>query len=1011
MFVAALLLQAGFLYERFRSKQADEFRANLEMAGAVAGTFNMFVQNVLHQELAIGINLTGDKSFSVEQINRILETNKSAMPSIRNFAWLTPEGRIVASSMESIIGVDENPFIYAITQGNDWAVSDLLLSHVTGELVFSISRGMRDSDGRLLGIVMAVIRADQLGSILGLDLTQSGAICILDGGAMVVDCYPKRELKWEDRDVLHKRPAIRQALEGQDVTGIFQGFSDGHERIVTCTPSRLTKWVVCLSRSKSEVMAPVRSQAIQLSCLSLILTAVIFIAAFFISDGIVDPIRRLRDYARALGRGDPAERVEFEGSVELEDLASSFNRMAEEVGSREEALRKSEEKYRELVENANCIIARVNLDGTIIFFNEFAQKFFGYSEEEILGRHLMGTILPETDSAGQDLRKIRNEVMRSPDLHAKFENENVLKNSDRVWVMWAIKALLDEDGKVCGMLCIGTDITARKRIEDNLRKSEQEKAAILDSLRRVAVYYLDPDMRVIWTNASSKLVFGLTHEELKEKKCYEVIHGLSEACPDCTAIQAIQTGEAQQGEISRNGKTWLVSSNPVKDSTGKVTNVVHAAMNITDRKRMEEALRTEISERRQAERMQRLDEARLEALWQLSQVSESSTNQIAEFALEQTVKLTKSEVGWIGFLDKAEKELTVHVWPETVERVAAGGPIQLPVERADAAADAILEKRVVVINDFSISHPDTKYFLGTSLSLSSIMIVPIFENERVVAVAGVGNKAESYEFSDARQITLLIDGMWKIIQRQRSEKSLRESKSLAAMGRAMAAVAHDMKTPLIAIGGFARLAQRRIEGDSPIRDQLEIVVRETQRMENMVKGMVDFSRPLELECSFGDVSHLVSECFTLVAPLAQDKKVRLSTRIDPDTHPDVCLDFMRMKQALINILNNAIQASPEGEEVIVECIMKAGKLLINVIDCGDGIPFDKRQEIFSPFYTSKKEGAGLGLPIVKKIIDAHFGRIQIYDNPDKGITFQVEIPADLSSHESLQGCDAGAAGL
>ena len=110
--------------------------------------------------------------------------------------------------------------------------------------------------------------------------------------------------------------------------------------------------------------------------------------------------------------------------------------------------------------------------------------------------------------------------------------------------------------------------------------------------------------------------------------------------------------------------------------------------------------------------------------------------------------------------------------------------------------------------------------------------------------------------------------------------------------------------------------------------------------------MVDFSRPLELECSFGDVSHLVSECFTLVAPLAQDKKVRLSTRIDPDTHPDVCLDFMRMKQALINILNNAIQASPEGEEVIVECIMKAGKMLINVIDCGDGIPFDKRQEIF-----------------------------------------------------------------
>ena len=82
------------------------------------------------------------------------------------------------------------------------------------------------------------------------------------------------------------------------------------------------------------------------------------------------------------------------------------------------------------------------------------------------------------------------------------------------------------------------------------------------------------------------------------------------------------------------------------------------------------------------------------------------------------------------------------------------------------------------------------------------MIVPIFENERVVAVAGVGNKAESYEFSDARQITLLIDGMWKIIQRQRSEKSLRNRRVWRQWEWAMAAVAHDMKTPLIAIGGF-----------------------------------------------------------------------------------------------------------------------------------------------------------------------------------------------------------------
>src|SRR5208283_5733602 len=119
--------------------------------------------------------------------------------------------------------------------------------------------------------------------------------------------------------------------------------------------------------------------------------------------------------------------------------------------------RRSEEKYRELVENANCIITRLSLDGTITFFNEFAQKFLGYSQQEILGRHIVGSILPETDSAGNDLVAILEEVVRNPDQYTSHVNENICKNGDRVWVMWANRALFDDDGNVCGILGIGAD--------------------------------------------------------------------------------------------------------------------------------------------------------------------------------------------------------------------------------------------------------------------------------------------------------------------------------------------------------------------------------------------------------------------------------------------------------------------------------------------------------------------------------------------------------------------------
>jgi signal transduction histidine kinase len=95
---------------------------------------------------------------------------------------------------------------------------------------------------------------------------------------------------------------------------------------------------------------------------------------------------------------------------------------------------------------------------------------------------------------------------------------------------------------------------------------------------------------------------------------------------------------------------------------------------------------------------------------------------------------------------------------------------------------------------------------------------------------------------------------------------------------------------------------------------------------------------------------------------------------------------------VINLVTNATQASPEGETVRIRCYEKGKSLVIDVTDRGPGIPSDKRQEVFSPFYTTKKEGTGLGLPIIKKIVEAHEGRTAILDNPGSGITFRVEIP-------------------
>lgn len=144
---------------------------------------------------------------------------------------------------------------------------------------------------------------------------------------------------------------------------------------------------------------------------------------------------------------------------------------AEDVSDRkraEEAVAKSESKYRELVENANSIILRWTRDGNVTFLNEFGQRFFGYSGDEIAGRHVVGTIVPESESSGRDLRPLMREICDDP---AKFEhnvNQNIRRDGTRVWIAWTNKVVMDEQGEVREILSIGSDITGQKEAEKKL---------------------------------------------------------------------------------------------------------------------------------------------------------------------------------------------------------------------------------------------------------------------------------------------------------------------------------------------------------------------------------------------------------------------------------------------------------------------------------------------------------------------------------------------------------------
>lgn len=252
-------------------------------------------------------------------------------------------------------------------------------------------------------------------------------------------------------------------------------------------------------------------------------------------------------------------------------------------------------------------------------------------------------------------------------------------------------------------------------------------------------------------------------------------------------------------------------------------------------------------------------------------------------------------------------------------------------------------------------------------------------------------------------VVALVAGILRDRERE-EQRRLQQAEKLSAMGKALSGAAHDMKTPLIAIGGFANLLLKQLQRVSPAdpesvaqlvktgEEKLNVVIKETRRLENMVRDMLDFSRPLQLERSQTSFANILQETFALVEEVAQRHRVSVVNESATEL-PEVSVDVMRMKQVLINLIINAVQASPEGEQVRVHCYQAPPDLVIDVIDCGCGIPLEKRTDVFSPFFTTKQEGTGLGLPIVGKIVDAHGGRISIVDNPQKGVTFRVKLPS------------------
>lgn len=231
----------------------------------------------------------------------------------------------------------------------------------------------------------------------------------------------------------------------------------------------------------------------------------------------------------------------------------------------------------------------------------------------------------------------------------------------------------------------------------------------------------------------------------------------------------------------------------------------------------------------------------------------------------------------------------------------------------------------------------------------------------------------------------------------RLERQAKQAERLAELGTLTGGLAHEIKNPLSTLQLNLQLALEDLPRDDEnapghrLVNRLSLCERETSRLRDILDDFMRFAGKLELECSDLSLNRVCEELVDFFYPQAQLQKVQLRLK---KADPDVIIkaDERQIKQAILNLMLNGVQAMPQGGDLILSVSATPKEARIEVIDTGKGIPPDAQKKIFDVYYSTKKGGAGLGLAMTRRIIEEHKGRVSLASEEGKGADFSIYLP-------------------
>lgn len=835
--------------------------------------------------------------------------------------------------------------------------SNTFVSVVTGEP--SVTLGIPLPQGFLLGN----IRLNSLGRLLQRGSLQGGVeISIVDDRGTLV-AHNVTEMAMQ-RINFGGHPAVVMALKGQETTQEFKQGSTHYLESATHIPT--SKWVVLVGLNMNEVMAPIQRMR---TLLIGFMSAAAILASFIAVLNVRRLMRPLNDLGQTTGQiANGHYDVDFlpSGFTEIDTLAKQITNMSHSIKFREESILTSEQRFRDLVNSIDGIVWEMEYPSfRFLFVSKQAEAMLGYPVHDWYENPAFW----EDKVYVEDLSQARAYCQLMSEKHEDhdFEYRMVAANGKTLWVRNLVTVVV-ENNRPVRLLGVMIDVTEQKELVEELVRSEQNYREIFNSTSDAIFIHDAESGRIIDVNQAMLNLFECTYEEAL----------LSDIGVFSQGVQPYSLGEAQdklQEALKAGSNSFEWRS---RKKTGEVFwSEVHLRVAVIGHQKRTLAVVRDISERKVAADNLREVNERLSLLinrmpfgcilWTLD-FTVRMWNPAAEaiFGFSENEMLNRSPYGMI--VEESVRPFLEPLW----ERMKSG----------DESAHSVNENKTKGGQTILCEWTNTpmKDLAGNIIGVIS-MVQDV--SKRIAAETELEKHRTQLEKLVSERTSQLKAAQEELLQKGR----------LAVLGQLTATVSHEIRNPLGTVANSLYLLKESLDGEehAHLARPLMLAERNVERCDSIISDLLDFSRQRSIEKEPHEIDGWLEELFD---EMAFPDEVHCHWQLTSEA--TVMIDSERLRRVMVNVITNALQALDEipdsDKKLEIQTRKAKSRCEIQVQDNGPGMSQEVMDRIFEPMFSTKNFGVGLGVPIIKNIMEGHGGGVEYQSEPGQGTTVIMWLP-------------------